>query len=156
VSDDDSTNPPVARPRVAAGLLIRDEAGSILLLKPTYKDGWDFPGGYAEPGESPGQAAARELKEELGAPLEVGRLLVVDWAPLEGEGDKMLFVFDGGLWPREFGQPLPASAEHSEARFFRLREAEGCTPPRLSRRLRLAVTAAEDGRQIYAEHGYGR
>lgn len=46
----------MATPRVAAGVLIRDAAGRILLVKPTYKDGWEIPGGYVEPDESPAAA----------------------------------------------------------------------------------------------------
>ena len=53
----------VATPRVAAGVLFRDVEGRILLVKPSYKEGWDIPGGYVEPGESPKQAAAREVRE---------------------------------------------------------------------------------------------
>src|SRR6201989_3012499 len=88
--------PPMATPRVAAGALIRDPYGRILLVKPTYKDGWDIPGGYVEPGESPAQACQREIREEIGLSRELGRLLLVDWAPHPSEGDKLLFVFDGG------------------------------------------------------------
>ena len=50
-----------ATPRVAAGVLIRDDAGRVLLVKPTYKDGWEIPGGYVEKGESPHAAATREV-----------------------------------------------------------------------------------------------
>jgi 8-oxo-dGTP diphosphatase len=81
---------------MAAGVLIRDTDDNVLLVKPTYKDGWDIPGGYVEPGESPAQACSRELVEELGLRSPVGRLLVVDWAPHPDEGDKVLWIFDGG------------------------------------------------------------
>lgn len=52
-----------ARKRIAADVLIRDEAGRVLLVDPTYKDGWDLPGGMVEANESPRAAAARELGE---------------------------------------------------------------------------------------------
>ena len=40
-----------------------------------YKDFWEFPGGKMEPGETPQQALARELKEELAIDVEVGDFL---------------------------------------------------------------------------------
>ncbi len=40
-----------------------------------YKDGWEFPGGKIEAGESPQGALIREIKEELDTEIEVGEKL---------------------------------------------------------------------------------
>jgi len=41
-----------------------------------YKDGWEFPGGKINEGETAEEAIAREIKEELDADIKVGDLLV--------------------------------------------------------------------------------
>lgn len=79
--------------RAAAGLLIPDDEGRIILVDPVYKGYWDLVGGIVEEGESPRDAALREAKEELGLTVEVGRLLVVDHLPVGG----LRFVFAAKL-----------------------------------------------------------
>lgn len=62
--------------QVAAGLLFR--SGKLLIaqrLAGTHLGGlWEFPGGKLEPGESWEQGLVRELREELGVEVAVGRL----------------------------------------------------------------------------------
>jgi mutator protein MutT len=64
---------------VAAAVIERD--GAFLLtrrLKGTHLEGtWEFPGGKCEPLETPAACLVREIREELGAGIIVGELLLV-------------------------------------------------------------------------------
>ncbi|MHB8816950.1 MAG: NUDIX domain-containing protein [Steroidobacteraceae bacterium] len=60
---DSSSSPAPAR---AAGVLFVNPAGEALLLRRTDGEGWAFPGGGIEDGETAEQAARREVEEETG------------------------------------------------------------------------------------------
>ena len=46
-------------------LTLMGEGGRVLFVEHPER-GWEIPGGHLEPGETPGQAMLRELKEETG------------------------------------------------------------------------------------------
>ncbi len=143
-----------SRAYVAAGVLFFDDADRILIVDPTYKDGWDIPGGYVEAGETPAQAAAREVREELGIETAVGPLLVADWAPHPEEGDKLLFVFDGGTLTAEQLSAIQLQTNELASCAFRdPAEALTLLIPRLGRRVVAAIDAHHAGRPTYLEHG---
>ncbi|MGK5532936.1 NUDIX domain-containing protein [Streptomyces sp. URMC 129] len=143
-----------ALPRMAAGALFFDGRGDILLVEPTYKRYRDLPGGYVEAGESPRQACEREVAEELGITPVIGRLLVVDWAPHPAEGDKVLWIFDGGVLPEETRAAI--RLRDGELRGFAFCPVESVselTIPRLAARVTAAVAARTGNRTDYLEHG---
>ncbi|MGQ0631950.1 MAG: NUDIX domain-containing protein [Sporichthyaceae bacterium] len=142
-----------SRPRVAAGVLFFDEDGRVLLVKPTYKEGWDIPGGYVNIGETPRQAAVREVKEELGLDIELGEPLVIDWAPHPDEGDKILFVFDGGTLAASTAVSPADTTEIERVEFVDAFDLDRRLIARLSRRVGRAIAARASMTTRYLEPG---
>jgi 8-oxo-dGDP phosphatase len=101
----------------AAGLVVADpERGVLLLWRHRFITdtwGWEIPAGRVEPGEDPGDAAAREALEETGWRPEPVRPLVT-FHPLNGTVDVRFhtFVADGATY---VGEPAhPEEAERIE------------------------------------------
>lgn len=142
-----------ARKRVAADVLIRDESDRILLVNPTYKDYWDIPGGMAESNEPPRKAAERELVEELGVSITVGRVLVLDWIGPHGPwDDQLVFIFDGGtLTAEQLNNVRAIDPEITEFAMFDPEEASRRLRPDMARRLSRARQALLGGHVDYLE-----
>ncbi|MEV8636036.1 NUDIX hydrolase [Streptosporangium sp. NPDC051023] len=141
-----------ARKRVAADVLIRNVEGLVLLVDPTYKDGWDLPGGMAEANEPPHLAALRELREELGYVPALGDMLCVDWVPPHGPwDDQICFVFDGGVIDDR--TLAPTDPEIAAVGFFHVDDALTLVRDHMRPRLRAALTALSTGRALYLHEG---
>ncbi|MFE1232271.1 NUDIX domain-containing protein [Streptomyces sp. NPDC058745] len=141
---------------LAAGVLLFDEQDRFLLVDPTYKPGWEFPGGVVERGEPPARAGMREVAEEIGLELDaVPRLLLVDWERPQPPGyGGLRLLFDGGRLPAaEAGRLLLPGAELRGWRFVTEEEAADLLPPVRYRRLRWALRARERGTVLNLEAG---
>jgi ADP-ribose pyrophosphatase YjhB (NUDIX family) len=60
------------------GAIVADDQGRLLMIKRGHEPGaglWSIPGGRIEPGESDAEAVVREMIEETGLTVEVGRLI---------------------------------------------------------------------------------
>ena len=142
----------------AAGCLLRNDAGDVLLVKPTYKEGWEIPGGMVEDDESPLAALRRELREELGEEVAAAivelRFVCVDYrTPGAATGDAYRFLFDGGVLDDGVVEQvrLPAD-ELSDWRFVSVAQLDAYAVPVLAQRLRSAIA----GVGTYLEDGLAR
>lgn len=141
---------------LAAGVLLFDEQDRVLLVDPTYKPGWEFPGGIVENGEAPARAGIREVAEEIGIQLgHVPRLLVVDWEPPRPPGfGGLRLLFDGGrLTNADAGRLLLPGSELRGWRFVSEEEAADLLPPNRYARLRWALRARSQSAVFNLEAG---
>ncbi|HET7172895.1 MAG TPA: NUDIX domain-containing protein [Nocardioidaceae bacterium] len=80
---------------ICVGAVIRDAAGRLLMVRrghPPSEGSWSIPGGRVEPGESLEHAVRREVTEETGLAVEVGR--VAGRADIPGAGSSTYDVTD--------------------------------------------------------------
>ncbi|WP_393054612.1 NUDIX domain-containing protein [Streptomyces sp. LN549] len=141
---------------VAAGVLLFDEHDRVLLVDPTYKPGWEFPGGVVEAGEAPAQAGIREVAEEIGIQLDrVPGLLVIDWEAPEPPGyGGLRLLFDGGTLPGAVAERLVLPGSELRGwRFVTEEEAATMLPPTRYERLRWALRARERSAVLNLEGG---
>lgn len=107
---------------LAAGAVVQDEAGRVLLVlrKHDPEAGrWTIPGGHAEPGETLAECAQREVREETGLEIVVGRELGVVDIP---NGDETIEAHD--FFATVVGGELVAADDAADAGWFAFDEME--------------------------------
>jgi ADP-ribose pyrophosphatase YjhB (NUDIX family) len=77
MSRDFATDPESLGLSVSAVVWRQDDRRELLLMQRSDNAHWGIPGGFVEPGESVEQAVAREVAEETGVTIVVGRLIGV-------------------------------------------------------------------------------
>lgn len=144
--DSDYTDPPWLRLGGLGLITCHDTDGHerVLLLDPYYKAGAQLPGGSAKHDEPPWAACQREVREETGLPVVVGRLLAVDYTPQNGDTVPGLnHVYDCGIVSPETTVRL--SGDHTAYLWVRRGDLEDHTTAAQAARIRACLDARGTG-----------
>jgi len=147
------------RKRMASGVILLNEAGEILLVRPTYKDHWSVPGGVIDQDESPRDAALREVKEEINIDLKSMHFLCLDYMSPQESGystkdENIQFIFYGGVLTADDMEKIKVPEEEiSEYKFVNKEEAIELVGEKLSNRLKPCFKALDAGTTVYLEGG---
>ena len=141
--------------RMGAGAILRDQAGRVLLVEPTYKKLWEVPGGVVEALESPLSAVIRELEEELGIRFCASEfsLLSVDYLyETDVQTDALMFLFHGPTFDEQRIRSIQLeNAELSSFAFVSLDDAHTKLGPVVGPRILRACEGLRTGQAIYWE-----
>ena len=109
-------------PLLTVDAFVRDSRGRLLLVRrgrPPFRGKWALPGGFCDVGETTQECCAREVEEETGVEVRVGRLLGVFSDPRrDPRGHTVSVLYEA--------RPLRGAArggdDAAEARWFARRE----------------------------------
>ncbi|WP_245716180.1 NUDIX domain-containing protein [Micromonospora humi] len=120
-------------------VIVDDHARLLLVRHAGHRDGWAVPGGAVELGESPADAAVREIREEIGIRIGKLRLLDVlggaDYEVTYPNGDRVAYVtavYQAGIAD---GTPAADLDEISELGWFTPAQLPGVGLNRFTRAL---------------------
>lgn len=149
--------------KYAMSLLFQED--TILFVKPNYRDYWLCPGGMIEKGETPKQAAVREVIEEVGLQVKIKKLLCVDDRPKGFEikyaeysrivkEHERTFVYLGEVEDEAgFEEIVLQEDEIEDYAFWSFEQAESRLPNYLVHRIPFALQAIKAGKVFYLEAG---
>lgn len=116
--------PEPATGRPVAVAVITSELGVLVGRRVDGTPPWTFPGGKIEPGESPKQAAVREVEEETGALVRASGTIGQRVHPETGR--LLVYVVAGPV--HEAAVAVAAPGELAEVRWVTLADADGLLP----------------------------
>lgn len=107
---------------VVSAIFLKD--GKILLTKgaTAQKKGlWELPGGFLKEGEHPMKGLRREMKEELSAPVKIGKLFDIVIGKYKDQGENV-FVLSLYYFATLGNDKLKPNDDVSEAKWFDLKK----------------------------------
>ena len=106
-----------ATPKVAVlGVVFRDDR--VLLVRQRGEGQWSLPGGWADVGESPGEAVVRETREESGFQTRASKLIAVLDRDRQGHTPLPFYVYKLLFLCELVGGDAATSAETDAVDFF--------------------------------------
>jgi len=138
---------------MSAGSLIFNSKQEMLIVKPSYKNYWQIPGGHSDAGETLRETAARETFEEIGIHVTITAMLCVNMNPAKGPvPDNIQSVFDAGiLSDDQISQIHLQNEEIVEYMFLPVAQAMPKLGPPHQRIVGQAIRARELGTCFYLE-----
>jgi len=136
---------------IVVAAFITDAQDRVLLVEAAHKDGWIFPGGYVEKGESPSAACTREVEAELGIRIDgPKKLLSVDYC--DSSEEYVMFIFDCGTFTEEQISRIVLPPSLRRYTFLSPEEAQPLMRRHSARRLPPTVAARQKTGIAYMEH----
>ncbi len=138
--------------RMGSGVLLFNDKNELLIVKPTYREGWIIPGGTVEKNESPRAACIREAKEEVGLDIKDVKFICLDYR-INDEGENLQFLFYGGIVAEnQIGDIKLQESELSDFKFVGLGNMEKYLIPSLAKRIFKCIDAIKNNKPIYLEN----
>ena len=132
----------LAKRHTASGAFIFNDQDQLLILKPSYKDGWNLPGGVTDEFESPYQTVIRECKEETNLNIEIQDLVLVDYIQeiiKDKKYDHVEFYFT--VIVENISNIQIDNEEIIDYKFIDIKEAEDFLSPKYYQKLQAVLTA---------------
>ena len=135
---------------MGAGCIFFDTEGRILVVKPTYREAWNLPGGVVEANESPQNACIREVREEIGIEIKPERLLCIDYTSKNEEAiESLQFIFFGGILSQEKISEIKVAADEISAyQFLPPKQTLTLVSNKLARRINKCLTMSDDANYL--------